>query len=266
MKYLTKAYLIQCITHLHVGSGDANYGVVDNLVQRDPVSKLPVIHASSLKGALRQHFAENFSSKTDALQHIFGVDASSSDSTFGIGHYKFFGGELLAYPVRSDNRPFFMASSSELISDIKQRANDLGLIELDIDPFEGDAPEEKNPSAIVSCKVEGLIAQNNLHVNEEVVKKYFEGKDMVHFHQNDFCKILKRLPVIARNKLENGESKNLWYEEVVPRESRFIFFVSIPEEDNFSAAFEGLENATVQIGANGSIGYGYCKIKNIPSC
>ena len=50
------AYFIHCITNMHVGSGDANYGIVDKLVQRDPVTDFPTIHPSSLKGALREHF------------------------------------------------------------------------------------------------------------------------------------------------------------------------------------------------------------------
>lgn len=38
MGQVFKAYFIQCITNMHVGSGDANYGIVDKLVQRDPVT------------------------------------------------------------------------------------------------------------------------------------------------------------------------------------------------------------------------------------
>jgi len=60
MKHEFVPYLIQCITNMHVGSGDANYGVVDKLVQRDPVTDYPTIHPSSLKGALREHFEQQW--------------------------------------------------------------------------------------------------------------------------------------------------------------------------------------------------------------
>jgi CRISPR-associated protein Cmr4 len=60
MKYTFNAYFIQCITNMHVGSGDANYGVIDKLVQRDPVTGYPTIHPSSLKGALREHFEQQW--------------------------------------------------------------------------------------------------------------------------------------------------------------------------------------------------------------
>lgn len=77
------------------------------------------------------------------------------------------------------------------------------------------------------------------------------------------CTELEQLPVIARNKLDNGESKNLWYEEVIPSETRFVFFVSYDNEEIFKAFDQILQEGLVQIGANGSIGYGFCKIKNV---
>jgi len=49
-------YKYTCLTNLHVGSGDINYNIVDNEVERDPVTGLPMIHASGVKGALREYF------------------------------------------------------------------------------------------------------------------------------------------------------------------------------------------------------------------
>jgi CRISPR-associated protein Cmr4 len=67
--------------------------------------------------------------------------------------------------------------------------------------------------------------------------------------------------------LKEGQSKNLWYEEVVPHESKFIFLVSIPltndiglDESEFNNSFN---DKIVQIGGNASIGYGYCQIQII---
>ena len=67
------------------------------------------------------------------------------------------------------------------------------------------------------------------------------------------------LPVIARNNLENGISKNLWYEEVVPSDSRFTFMIIGPDE-LMTKLNEVITETTVQIGANASVGYGFCKI------
>jgi len=51
-------YTIKCLTNLHVGSGDINFNVIDNQVQRDSVTNLPNINSSSLKGAFREHFSK----------------------------------------------------------------------------------------------------------------------------------------------------------------------------------------------------------------
>lgn len=63
------------------------------------------------------------------------------------------------------------------------------------------------------------------------------------------------LPIIARNCLENGESTNLWYEQVLPSQSVLATIIQTNNADDLDI----LKNAIVQIGANATIGYGYCK-------
>ena len=58
MNYTKQCFKITAKTNMHVGSGDTNYGIIDKLVQRDVLSNLPMIHSSSLKGALREFFAQ----------------------------------------------------------------------------------------------------------------------------------------------------------------------------------------------------------------
>ena len=48
-------YLLECLTNLHVGSGEVNYNIVDNEVERDVVTNYPTINSSGVKGALRAH-------------------------------------------------------------------------------------------------------------------------------------------------------------------------------------------------------------------
>jgi CRISPR-associated protein Cmr4 len=74
-----------------------------------------------------------------------------------------------------------------------------------------------------------------------------------------------RLPVIARNNLEDGRSTNLWYEQVLPRETRMAFLVLYPkdEKSRFSDFKKAIEAFPVQIGANASVGYGFCTIEEI---
>ncbi len=260
MNYTTNAYLITCLTNLHVGSGGANYGVVDNLVQRDSITDMPIINASSLKGALREFFKEKWGGGDGKLDYIFGPDPTrnTSKKESGVGHYKFFPADLLVLPVRSNKKPFFRATSEMLVRTINEKAENLSGRPLIKGAYSGVSkgrPKIKGPDGTRledwDAKVDG-----SLNVSE------WMGSDVAVFDDDTFKVLARKLPVIARNYLENGVSKNLWYEEIVPRESRFVFFIA--RTDKYAADFEeALNGAIVQIGANGSVGYGYCKIEKM---
>ena len=72
----------------------------------------------------------------------------------------------------------------------------------------------------------------------------------------------EELPVISRNNLENGQSANLWYEQVLPKHSVLVFAV-MGEDKALESFCSELNNSQVQIGANATIGYGLCQIKEI---
>ena len=56
-------------------------------------------------------------------------------------------------------------------------------------------------------------------------------------------------------------SKNLWYEQVLPRKSRLAFFI-LHDDGEINSAFDSaITSVPVQIGANASVGYGICVIK-----
>jgi len=268
----TDAYLITCLTNMHVGSGEANYGVVDNLVQRDPITEVPIINSSSLKGALREFFsnewkAEQDKAGKDKLNYVFGPDTSRDVGTpNGVGHYKFFEANLIVLPVRSNIKPFYRATSKNVLEEINNKAKAIGIDNFNINPFNDTAITKDKPKVTDNSKpmLEDYQAENGLTFNTTV--KNYLGDDLALFYYDNFKDLVKRLPVIARNNLENGQSQNLWYEEVVPRESRFVFFVSYPEDYSkvVEKEFENeLKNKTVQIGGNASIGYGYTIIKKI---
>lgn len=262
MNYKTDAYLITCLTNMHVGSGDANYGVVDNLVQRDPITEIPIIHSSSIKGALREYFKDEWGENDTKLNYVFGTDPIRNGGKTEVGYYKFFDANLIVLPVRSNIKPFFRATSKFLLDEINDRAKALKL-SLNIDPFNVDVSEGK-PKVSDNARpmLEDYQSENGLTFSDTVTNHL--GDNLALFHENDFKELSKHLPVIARNQLENGESKNLFYEEVVPRESRFVFFVSKLKE-NETVLYESefntiISKSVIQIGGNASIGYGYTKI------
>jgi len=88
------------------------------------------------------------------------------------------------------------------------------------------------------------------------------GENIALFHDDDLKSLCHELPVIARNNLENGISQNLWYEEVVPRESVFYSFVTYGAGETHTL-WNNLNsgNLLLQVGGSATIGYGLCKIK-----
>lgn len=263
-----KLYLIRCITNLHVGNGDSSYSIIDNQVQRDVITGFPVINSSSLKGSLRAYLKHN-TNDDDILKKIFGHEE------LGVGKYKIFQGTLLSIPVRSNVKPFFRATCPRIIKEFKEFADSFNfnlesglekLIKL-IDnnknsSFSFDV-EEKNDSDI---KIEGLTCEikkiEDKYIKKSEIEKLF-GEDLLILDDDKFFEIIKELPIIARNKLENGESQNLWYEEIVPRESRFYFGVFEEKNCKYENIFKKITDEALQIGGNATIGYGFCDIEPI---
>ena len=66
------------------------------------------------------------------------------------------------------------------------------------------------------------------------------------------------LPVIARNFLDDGVSKNLWYEEVVPHGSVFCAVIITPGSE-----MELDFSEYIQVGGHASIGCGFMKFEQL---
>lgn len=264
-------YLIECRSNLHAGSGNESYGVIDKAVQRDVASQLPIIHGSGLKGALREQFTGSDDDKTI----IFGNDPKETDAEKkGAGKYNFYDAWLLSYPVRSNVRPFFSATSPELIQEFLDRCSDFGFA----------------LQSSLKALLEKLINLPQQHLSPIIFQQIDYGSDIIledwiaenraeEFSQKDlkelsglfganlavlpylqFQELTKGLPVIARNYLENGQSANLWYEEVVPRGARFYTFI---EAKNSHHPYDA--SGRKQVGGNATVGQGQVLISELKS-
>jgi len=283
-------YIITAKTNLHAGSGSTNAGVIDNLVQRDPSDNLPCTYASSLKGAFREFFEDGPRKAFTKIlaDEIFGAGLNKDEpienetdqqkaerikkKKNSKGTHIFHQASLLSIPVRSNNKPFYNATSP----DVLQKFLDEYKLFTDEDYPDKSAINKliekgaaKDKPIVYHAAVEHLrIEDYDISVFEREpsasVKKLL-GDNIIVMNEEDFkyqCGDLS-LPVIARNNLENGESKNLWYEQIVQREARFWFYtVHFQSSDNFD---NNVNERSVQIGANASIGYGICKINNYNS-
>lgn len=221
----TYVFIIRTLTNLHAGSGDAGgYGVVDKLVQRDPVNNLPTIHASGIKGALREYFTEEQPIDSDPgrnklkIAEIFGSDPKDRDEkNIQRGGYRFFDADLLVLPKpdHAADKHFQLVHDAQNTAFVQNKLTTLG-------------------ASGLSLTIPGSVAGNLTELADE-------------------------LPVIARNYLDNGISKNLWYEEVAPRESVFVTCFQAPD----AVLAEALHDKVVQLGGNATVGYGFCLFTQI---
>lgn len=254
------AYKIRCLTNLHVGSGDLNYNIVDNEVERDAVTGYPIIHASGLKGALREHYSDKKDLEFDIID-VFGQKASSD--IIKAGSYKFLDAHLLARPMRTSGQAgSVMVMSEKSVNDFIRRMNDFGITDFGTDYLsvdfggksflacKGGIEVEAEKSGELEQKAKDILSRISKLFGKEYADNYAVVKD---FNEYD-------LPVVARNKLDDGISVNLWYEEIVPHDSVFYSFVLTPD-DNMLLDLD--KQDYIQIGGHASIGCGFTKFEKL---
>ncbi|MBL0708316.1 MAG: type III-B CRISPR module RAMP protein Cmr4 [Sulfurimonas sp.] len=270
----TELYKIQTLSNLHVGAGDINFDVIDNQVQRDAITNLPNINSSSLKGAFREAFSIAGEEPTNMVKYIFG--GSNDEDSHATGAYSFFEAQLLARPVRSNVKSYFNATSPAVIKNLLESVENFDIefddnLKKELEKLSKLKPEKSKPMIfenITNALLEDDKAMFNNFDTSKLTK--FLGENLALFDDGDFQKL--DLPVLARNFLVDGVSKNLWYEEVVPKKSQFFFCIGKPENidpKDYDKKIKGFESrfdkegSKVQFGANKSIGYGFCKVSKV---
>lgn len=231
---------MKCITDLHAGNGDVNYNIIDNEIEKDPVTGYPTVNSSGVKGALREFFRKS-SAKPDTIKDIFGDDQRGESTP---GRVKILGAEFLYMPVRASagTEPYYYVTTQAALDRYQKLAEMLDAKIIDI---------SKKEKADNGAEGEGIPLTD--------ARKVGENKVYV-LDERTFRKL--PLPVVARNHLNDGKSENLWYEEVVPHESRFFFAAVTDDADvkllqDFQKSIDG---KIVQFGADASIGRGLCML------
>jgi len=270
-------YLISAISNLHVGSGEGDFSVIDKQVQRDQITNLPIIHASGIKGALRE--AMEYEAKTsqpnnqkekEGKNPVLDVFGSDPDRKVAIqqGKYNFYDGLLLALPARSSHDFFYLATCKALLQEAIENLERFQPTNVYLQPLrdlKGKASAEaqyfgKNQNGNIRLEEEWAATYNNHSLGQ--LSELF-GDRLALLSNEAFNRLAKALPIIARNYLEDGISGNLWYEEVVPREARFMAMVSREKNSDYLNDFLLRQKGLTQLGANATVGYGLCSFKKI---
>lgn len=217
-------WLIIPQTNLHVGNESiVNFSVIDKAIQRDVTTGFPCINSSSLKGAIKEFLTYKAGEDDEMKKLIVKLFGSiKKDKNSQKGSALFFDATLLAIPEQTTGGelPYRQVYCEEIIQGFHDKAETLGVT-----------------------------------IDKESLLEKISKKDKVDYASFESLCSDDNLPIIARNCLENGESSNLWYEQVLPAQSVLATVIQTngPEDLN------ELNGAIVQIGANATIGYGYCK-------
>ena len=227
----TSAWLIIAQTNLHVGNESTNnYGIIDKAIQRDPLTNLPCINSSSLKGAINEFVSQSKKLSAEQRKKIFGSDKTGSIGETQKGEATFFDGNILYLPQQNNDSLYQLVNAKAVIDKFISQIKIL---------------QKGDTNGDISSDIQQKItnyAKKTLCVSTAV-----------------FCDKCsdEELPIIARNKLlENGESDNLWYEQILPAQT---IMGTIIRETNDTPLSTAINGQIIQIGANASIGYGYCK-------
>ena len=229
------AWLITAKSNLHVGNENtSSYGLIDKAVQRDALTGLPCINSSSLKGALNEYCSVVAGlSPTDRIE-IFGVDKKNKNSSTKKGLYTFFDANILFLAIQGKDKLYSLVTTRSIL---KAYSEKMQLFDIAVEP---------DVNRLLD-KLKIALDINNITID------FVSDSEFIELCSDE------ELPIIARNCLEDGQSVNLWYEQVLPQETVF-YTLMLAEVDKLSSV---LDKKIIQIGANATIGYGYCRFNKI---
>lgn len=279
---------------VHMGTGVAVGGLVDNPIQRETHTDYPYFAASGLKGAIRHHLTTEWSggNMEGFINRIFGPDTSSSDYA---GALSFSDASLVLFPVQSIKNSFVYISCPTVLART-QRA--LAISGVTTDWEIGDIGKNQaltvNEDLMVNDKImletydyeakisswlkpiADWLGQNTLP--ESVSNQFFSKKisnDLVVIPDEDFRFFVQNATSVEPHvkiddKTGTAQDGALFYTENLPPESILISTVMTSVERQkkssgevpFNAAIildhvtKALNGKTVQIGGDSTTGRG----------
>lgn len=262
---MKSVWIIQAETNIHVGNENtSSVGLIDKEIQRNVLTTIPCINASSLKGAMNEYATSEAKLSSAERVAIFGVDKKDKKDEIietQKGGCLFFDAYLLLLPVQDDNNLYKLVTSKKTLEQYVELLNLMGI--------------DLSYSSLVD-----ELKKCDTHFDGQEGA----GKSIIDFNTfKELCSN-EELPIVARNSLIG--SGNLWYEQILPQKSIFGTILIAPssievsrkekdgeEQDPKKAKYKTasvsvqnidkiltktFDRQIVQIGANATIGYGYC--------
>lgn len=279
-KEISSIISFYAVSPIHAGSG-ASVATVDLPIQRERHTGYPIIQASGVKGAMRDHFRK-FNTESDKMliNYIFGSDEQDDwdkEKDALPGSISVSDAKLLAFPMRSNVAPFVWVTSPTVMNRLKK---DLEFVGLSMD----GAFKVDNDEALV---LEGDFTKDSKIILEDaVVNVVSEKPNQVPFIKQNFPEI-DRLLLISDTMFdycvssctevqtnikidsETGTASDhaLRYQEFLPADSilyTVVYFSGSIKEDLKASAIRGYLKETIkdfiQVGGDTTLGKGIFKV------
>lgn len=268
------------VSPIHAGSG-ASVATVDLPIQRERHTGYPIIQASGVKGAMRDHFRK-FNTESDKLiNYIFGSDEQDGwgkDQDALPGSISVSDAKLLAFPMRSNVAPFVWVTSPTVMNRLKK---DLEFVGLSMDGdfkvnndealvLEGDF--KKDQKIILEDAVATVVSEKPNQI--PFIKQNFPEIDRILLISDamfDYC-VSSCTEVQTNIKIDSetgtASDHSLRYQEFLPADSvlySVVYFSGSIKEDLKASTIRDYLKETIkdfiQVGGDTTLGKGICKVK-----
>jgi CRISPR-associated protein Cmr4 len=147
----TRIAFLYCVSPVHMGTGTAVGGLIDNPIQRERHTEYPMMAGSGIKGAIRHDYWAQGEANRNLLSRLFGPDQSAAEHA---GAVSFGDGQLLAFPVRCAKAGFVYATSPLLLARLNRS---LALADIKVDwtipSLESGYCRMRNPALLMDTKL-----------------------------------------------------------------------------------------------------------------
>lgn len=284
-------YLLKTLSSLHCGVG-TGAGDIDLPVAKSPVSGLPLVPGSSMKGVLKDHFLQHDADEKKRTA-LFGREGADHASALSIGD-----SSLLALPVRSFYGGFAYLTSPMTLTSFRQACIRAGVEGIPEVPNVGLPQEEHmkaglpNETVLIGSEVECVLLEEiDLLIEpdlQDAVQKwadfladlFIQDPDArVHFTRrfivadDNVIRFLceTALPVDAHIAIDPDTGTvrpgMLWYEESVPPEALFYGVVGVDRSAQFNYKAHELQShllekapSYLQVGGKATTGKGLVQL------
>ncbi|MGC8757890.1 type III-B CRISPR module RAMP protein Cmr4 [Caldisericum sp.] len=165
---INKIFFLICETSVHAGASES-VGYVDLPIQRNKVTKFPIIQASEVKGCLREYFEDQGNEINDLVEEAFGPDKKGD--TFG-GALSFIEAKVLFFPVKALYGVYAYITCPLVLNDFFRLASHAGYpVSLSNGDLLAGIGQDK---AIFAADSINKVSEDLVIINDFPLKKYDE--------------------------------------------------------------------------------------------